>query len=128
MWEYMERRARACAQYILDTGCTVRACAAHFGVSKSTVHKDVTERLRGVDRASWRAVRQVLDKNLAERHLRGGDATRRKYGRAPAGTGKPPAGTGRPPATAENAGDAAPVTRRPQQTRAQHVVGKAPRA
>ena len=81
MWEYMERRARACAQYILDTGCTVRACAAHCGVSKSRVHKDVTERLRGVDRASWRAVRQVLDKNLAERHLRGGDATRRKYGR-----------------------------------------------
>ena len=113
MWEYMERRARACAQYILDTGCTVRACAAHFGVSKSTVHKDVTERLRGVDRASWRAVRQVLDKNLAERHLRGGDATRRKYGRAPSGTGRPPAGTGRPPATAESAGDAAPVTRRP---------------
>ena len=70
MWEYMERRARACAQYILDTGCTVRACAAHFGVSKSTVHKDVTERLRGVDRASWRAVRQVLAKNLAERGSR----------------------------------------------------------
>ena len=47
MWEYMERRALACARYILDTGCTVRACAAHFGVSKSTVHKDVTERLKG---------------------------------------------------------------------------------
>ena len=79
MWEYMERRALACAQYILDTGCTVRACAAHFGVSKSTVHKDVTERLREVDLAAWQEVRQVLDKNLAERHLRGGDATRRMY-------------------------------------------------
>ena len=84
MWEYMERRALACAQYILDTGCTVRACAAHFNVSKSTVHKDVTERLKGVDLAAWRAVRRVLDKNLAERHLRGGDATRRKYRRAAA--------------------------------------------
>ena len=105
-WEYISERAVAEARHICETGCTVRACAEHFGTSKSTVHKDVTERLRGVDRASWRAVRQVLDKNLAERHLRGGDATRRKYGRAPAGTGKPPA-------TAENAGDAAPVTRRP---------------
>lgn len=79
MWEYMERRVLACAQYILDTGCTVRVCAAYFGVSKSTVHKDVTERLREIDFAEWREVRRVLDKNLAERHLRGGDATRRKY-------------------------------------------------
>ena len=79
MWEYMERRARACAQYILDTGCTVRACAAHFGVSKSTVHKDVTERLFYLEPALWRRVQKVLKVNLSERHLRGGRATRLKY-------------------------------------------------
>lgn len=76
----MERRARMCAEYILDTGATVRDCAAHFNVSKSTVHKDVSERLAAIDAALAREVRKVLDKNLAERHLRGGDATRRKYG------------------------------------------------
>ncbi len=79
MLEYIERRARLCAEYILDTGATVRDCAKHFGSSKSTVHKDVTERLREIDRKLWREVRKVLNKNLAERHLRGGDATRRKY-------------------------------------------------
>ena len=45
MWDYMRERAVACAKYMIETGCTVRACAAHFGVSKSTVHKDVSERL-----------------------------------------------------------------------------------
>ena len=70
MWEYMERRARMCAEYILDTGATVRDCAAHFAVSKSTVHKDITERLYAIDRNLY---------NLRERHIRGGDATRRKY-------------------------------------------------
>lgn len=79
MWEYMERRARASAEYILETGATVRACAAHFNVSKSTVHKDVTERLRETDVQLWVRVRDVLEKNLAERHIRGGNATREKY-------------------------------------------------
>ena len=79
MWEYMERRARLCAEYILDTGATVRDCAAHFAVSKSTVHKDITERLYAIDRNLYNQVRRVLDKNLRERHIRGGDATRRKY-------------------------------------------------
>ena len=79
IWEYMERRARASAEYILQTGATVRACAEHFGTSKSTVHKDVTERLREVDLALWESVRAVLEKNLAERHIRGGNATREKY-------------------------------------------------
>ncbi len=79
MWEYMERRARASAEYILETGATVRACAAHFNVSKSTVHKDVTERLRETDVQLWERVRDVLEKNLAERHIRGGNATREKY-------------------------------------------------
>lgn len=75
----MERRVRESAEYILETGCTVRACAAHFGISKSTVHKDVTERLASVDLVLFGQVRRVLDKNLSERHLRGGAATRRKY-------------------------------------------------
>ncbi len=79
MWEYMQRRAVRCAEYILETGATVRECAAHLGVSKSTVHKDVSERLAAVDRQLYKRVRAVLDKNLAERHIRGGDATRRKY-------------------------------------------------
>ncbi len=79
MWEYMERRARQCAEYILKTGSTVRDCAKHFNTSKSTVHKDVTERLKEVDAELWKQVRKVLEKNLAERHIRGGDATRRKY-------------------------------------------------
>ena len=79
MWEYMERRTRASAEYILETGATVRACAAHFNVSKSTVHKDVTERLRETDVQLWERVRDVLEKNLAERHIRGGNATREKY-------------------------------------------------
>lgn len=79
MWEYMERRAVRCAEYILETKATVRDCAAHFNISKSTVHKDVSERLAEIDVQLYREVRAVLEKNLAERHLRGGDATRRKY-------------------------------------------------
>ena len=51
MWEYMERRAVRCAEYILETGATVRDCAAHFNISKSTVHKDVSERLAEIDAA-----------------------------------------------------------------------------
>ena len=81
MWEYMERRARACGEYILETGCTVRTCAVHFNISKSTVHKDVTERLEAVDEELYLKVRKVLEKNLSERHIRGGNATKRKYKR-----------------------------------------------
>lgn len=79
MWEYMRERAVRCGEYIAKTGCTVRACAAHFGVSKSTVHKDVTERLFFLEPALWRRVQKVLKVNLSERHLRGGRATRLKY-------------------------------------------------
>lgn len=64
---------------MLETGCTVRACAAKFGVSKSTVHKDVTERLQQFDPALCAQVRGVLRINLQERHIRGGNATRCKY-------------------------------------------------
>ena len=72
-------RCEVIAQYIIETGDTVRAAAKMFGVSKSTVHKDVTDRLRSVDRSLFLAVKKVLDVNKAERHLRGGEATRRKY-------------------------------------------------
>jgi len=75
----MAARAKALAAYIIDTGGTVRSAAAYFGISKSTVHKDLTGRLRGWDPALYRQVRAVLEKNKAERHLRGGEATRNKY-------------------------------------------------
>jgi putative DeoR family transcriptional regulator (stage III sporulation protein D) len=79
LWEYIEDRARKCAEYIVSTGCTVRACSAHFCISKSTVHKDVTERLQYFDVELFEDVRRVLDTNLSERHIRGGNATKQKY-------------------------------------------------
>ena len=63
----------------METGCTVRACSAHFSISKSTVHKDVSERLRYIDADLFERVREVLNLNLSERHIRGGIATRAKY-------------------------------------------------
>ena len=75
----MEERARTLAVWMLENQSTVRAAAERFGVSKSTVHKDLSERLRGIDRALWTQVRAVLERNKAERHIRGGMATRRKY-------------------------------------------------
>lgn len=72
-------RAIELGQYIVENGATVRAAAARFGVSKSTVHKDVSERLRKLNPPLAAAVALVLEKNKAERHLRGGLATRRKY-------------------------------------------------
>ncbi len=79
MWDYIEQRVLKCAEYIVTTGCTVRACSAHFSISKSTVHKDVSERLRYIDADLFERVREVLDVNLSERHIRGGLATREKY-------------------------------------------------
>ncbi len=67
------------AYYIAETGATVRAAAKVFHVSKSTVHKDVTERLVKIDKTLFVRVKVTLEKNLAERHLRGGEATRQKY-------------------------------------------------
>ena len=75
----MEARARALAEYVIETGGTVRAAAQRFGISKSTVHKDLTERLEEWDRVLYLQVKAVLEKNKAERHLRGGEATRIKY-------------------------------------------------
>ncbi|MDD5917314.1 MAG: sporulation transcriptional regulator SpoIIID [Clostridiales bacterium] len=72
-------RAVRLAEYITETGATVRAAAAVFGVSKSTVHKDVSVRLKRQDPSLYREVRAVLEKNLLERHIRGGKATKLKY-------------------------------------------------
>ena len=79
MWDYIEERVIRCAEYIVETGCTVRTCSAHFSISKSTVHKDVSERLRLLDVDLYERVREVLNLNLSERHIRGGIATRDKY-------------------------------------------------
>lgn len=79
MQNNIDERAKALGRWILENNGTVRSAASRFGVSKSTVHKDVTERLEQIDRLLYLRVRQVLDINKAERHLRGGDATKRKY-------------------------------------------------
>lgn len=75
----MIKRALMSAEYILETDATVRDCAERFGTSKSTVHKDVSERLQEIDFELYCKVREVLDKNLRERHIRGGNATKKKY-------------------------------------------------
>lgn len=77
--EYIEQRVLQIAEYIISTEVTVRQAAKQFGVSKSTVHKDITERLEEIDTKLADKVRCVLDVNKAERHLRGGEATRVKY-------------------------------------------------
>lgn len=79
MKELAQDRAVVLGEYMLDTGATVRATARMFSVSKSTVHKDVTERLRHSNPQLYREVKKVLEKNKEERHIRGGMATRRKY-------------------------------------------------
>lgn len=79
MRQDIEQRAQDLALYIIEHNATVRDAAKHFGVSKSTVHKDLSERLQHIDRALYAQVRAVLEQNKAERHLRGGEATRRKY-------------------------------------------------
>ena len=75
----IEERAVKLAHYILETKETVRSTAKTFGISKSTVHKDVTERLEKINPALARNVREILDENKAERHIRGGLATKLKY-------------------------------------------------
>ncbi len=79
MKENIEERACRLAVYMIENHATVRAAAAAFGVSKSTVHKDLSERLAACNRPLYLQVKAVLEQNKAERHLRGGAATRRKY-------------------------------------------------
>ena len=78
MSDTMEERACELAVYMIETGATVRSAARHFGISKSTVHKDLSQRLKQYNYALYVQVRQVLDENKRERHTRGGMATRRQ--------------------------------------------------
>ena len=75
----IEERVITLAQYIIDNKATVRSAAKQYGISKSTVHKDLAERLPAMNRALYRQVKAVLEENKAERHIRGGIATRKKY-------------------------------------------------
>ena len=79
MWDYITERVLKEADYIIKTNSTVRAAAAYFSISKSTVHKDVTSRLMQVNPTLAKQARAVLDVNKSERHIRGGLATREKY-------------------------------------------------
>ena len=79
MTDTIQQRACELAVYMIETGATVRSAARHFGISKSTVHKDLTQRLEPINRALYLQVRQILDLNKQERHIRGGLATRKKY-------------------------------------------------
>lgn len=79
MCEEIQERTLKEARYIAETGATVRATAEKFSSSKSTVHKDVTERLYSIDGTLYEEVKKALKINLAERHIRGGEATKRKY-------------------------------------------------
>lgn len=79
MRQNMEQRACDLARYMLENGATVRSAAKKFGVSKSTVHKDLSDRLAHYDRPLYLEVRKLMDRNKAERHIRGGLATQEKY-------------------------------------------------
>ena len=79
MKEYIEERAIEIANYVIDNNATVRQAAKVFGISKSTVHKDCTERLEQINPSLAAEARKVLDVNKSERHIRGGLATREKY-------------------------------------------------
>ena len=82
MQDYIRKRVLEVCHYMLDTTATVRQTAGVFGVSKSTIHKDMTERLPMINQELARQVKYVLERNKAERHIRGGEATRRKYKKA----------------------------------------------
>ncbi len=79
MQDYIQKRVLEISNYIIESQATVRQTAGVFGVSKSTVHKDVTERLPLINELIALRVRDILDSNKAERHLRGGEATKQKY-------------------------------------------------
>ena len=79
MRDNMEERCEVLAAYILENKATVRAAAKKFGISKSTVHKDLSERLPIFNRSLYLQVKEVLEENKAQRHIRGGIATRKKY-------------------------------------------------
>lgn len=79
MKQYIEERALELGTFIIENKTTVRAAAQAFGISKSTVHKDITERLKKLNPSMAKQVRMILEENKSERHIRGGEATRIKY-------------------------------------------------
>ena len=79
MDDTIDTRACELAVYMIETGATVRSAAKHFGISKSTVHKDLSQRLPKINKVLYTKVRRVLDENKAQRHIRGGIATKNKY-------------------------------------------------
>ena len=76
---YGKERCEAFAEYVIETGATVRQTASHFGISKSTVHKDLSTKLKYINKAQYNIVKTILELNKSERHIRGGEATKRKY-------------------------------------------------
>ena len=74
-----KERSEQLAEYVIESGSTVRKCAFLFGISKSTVHKDLAYKLKEINPGLYQEVKEILDKNKSERHLRGGEATRKKY-------------------------------------------------
>lgn len=74
-----KERCEAFAEYVIENSATVRQTAAYFGISKSTVHKDLSVKLRYINKAKYNQVKEILDLNKSERHIRGGEATKRKY-------------------------------------------------
>ena len=74
-----KERSEQLAEYVIESGSTVRKCAFLFGISKSTVHKDLAYKLKEINPGLYEQVKEILDKNKSERHLRGGEATRKKY-------------------------------------------------
>ena len=79
---FTKERCEVFGEYVIENRVTVRTAATHFGISKSTVHKDLTQRLKGINPSLYSEVKSVLETNKSERHLRGGEATRKKYLRA----------------------------------------------
>lgn len=76
---YGKERCEAFAEYVIENKATVRQAAAYFGISKSTVHKDLSVKLRRINKGKYYLVKVILDQNKSERHIRGGEATKRKY-------------------------------------------------
>lgn len=76
---YGRERCEVLAEYVIDTKSTVRGAAKHFGISKSTVHKDLSQKLKYLNPRLYEDVKEILELNKSERHLRGGEATRQKY-------------------------------------------------
>ena len=79
MQAFKKERSELLGEYVIDKKATVRSAAMHFGVSKSTVHKDLTHKLRYINPGLYREVKEILELNKSQRHLRGGEATRKKY-------------------------------------------------